>query len=135
MEEKVLSKRKPGQYFSTKQKHIMIKAYLESGKSKQAIWKEFTGDYRERGKLLKFMRQLGYIEDSIKKKPISFYMKDKPVTSKPVELPENNENEAEMRQLKLQLKDSQFREQAYLMMIEVAERELKINIRKKSYTK
>lgn len=135
MEEKVLSKRKPGQYFSTKQKHIMIKAYLESGKSKQAIWKEFTGDHRERGKLLKFMRQLGYIEDSIKKKPISFYMKDKPVTSKPVALPENDENEAEMRQLKLQLKDSQFREQAYLMMIEVAERELKINIRKKSYTK
>lgn len=135
MEEKVRSRQRPSQYFSTQQKHTIIKAYLESGKSKQAIWKEFTGDHRERGKLLKFMRQLGYIEGSIIKKPISFYMKDKPTTSKPVEVPEKDERDAEIRQLKLQLEDSQIREQAYLVMIELAERELKISIRKKSFTK
>ncbi|MCX2450071.1 hypothetical protein OQX61_02200 [Pedobacter sp. PLR] len=135
MEKKERAKQRPGMYFSTQQKHTIVKAFLEGGKSKQAIWKEFTGSHRECGKILKFMRQLGYIDDSVKKKPISFYMKDKPSTNKLVELPEKDERDAEIRQLKLQLEDSQIREQAYLVMIELVERELKINIRKKSFTK
>lgn len=135
MEKKERAKSRPGMYFSTEQKHTIIKAFLGGGKSKQAIWKEFTGTHRECGKILKFMRQLGYIDTSVKRKPISFYMKDKPVNSKPVEVAEKDERDAEIRQLKLQLEDSQIREQAYLVMIELAERELKICIRKKSFTK
>lgn len=131
MEKKERAKQRPGMYFSTDQKHTIIKAFLDGGKSKRAIWKQFTGSHRECGKILKFMRQLGYIDTSVKKKSISFYMKDRPATSKPVEVPERDERDAEIRQLKLQLEDSRIREQAYLVMIELAERELKINIRKK----
>jgi hypothetical protein len=135
MEEKARAKSKPSQFFSTKQKHTIIQAFLAGNRPKQQVWKEFTGEVKEKGKILKFMRQLGYIENSVKKKPISFYMDEKPKTSPPVELPEKDAQSAEIKQLKLQLKDSQLREQSYLLMIEIAERDLKINIRKKSYTK
>lgn len=76
------------------------------------------------------MRQLGYIEASARKQPASFYIKDKPTTSKAVQLADRDEKSIEIRQLKQQLKDSQLREQSYLMMIEAAEQEFKINIKK-----
>ncbi|TDS06819.1 hypothetical protein [Sphingobacterium paludis] len=70
MEEKRFkSKQRPSRYFSTRQKHEIIKAYQEGHKSKQQIWQEFTGEPVEKGQILKFMRQLGYIEEGPNKKP------------------------------------------------------------------
>lgn len=135
METKFRPKLKPAQYFSVKQKHVMIQDFLNGGMNKQQVWKKYTGDEKEKGKLLKFMRQLGYIDGDVVKKPISFYMGSKPKTSKAVELPPRDEGQFKLQKVLEELKDSRMREQAYLLMIEVAEKELKINIRKKSFTR
>lgn len=135
METKKRAKQKPSLYFSVQQKRKIIDDYLQSGKSKQQIWKEYTGDHKERGKMLKWMRQLGYIEGTIIKKAPSFYMEKKPTTSKPVLLPARDEESYKVQQLQQELKDSHLREQSYLLMIEMAEKELKISIRKKLFTK
>ncbi|MET4141465.1 hypothetical protein [Pedobacter sp. UYP1] len=135
METKIRAKQKPSLYFSVKQKRKIIDDYLQSGKSKQQIWKEYTGDHKERGKMLKWMRQLGYVEGTVIKKAPSFYMEKKPTASKPVILPLRDEGSFKLQKLQQELNDSHLREQSYLLMIEVAERELKINIRKKLYTK
>lgn len=75
------AKQRLSKYFSAKQKHKLIKAYLESGKSKREIWQEFTGDPKEKGQIIKYMRQLGYLEKDATKKPITFYMKKKSASS------------------------------------------------------
>ena len=134
METKIRKSAKPSIYFSVKQKHTIIRDYLSSGLPKQQIWQKYTGDKKEKGKLLKFMRQLGYIEGDIVKKPVSFFM-DLPTTSKPQAAPVRNETSLSTNQLEQELKDSRLREQAYLVMIQIAERDLKIDIRKKSFTK
>lgn len=128
------SKQRPSKFFSVKQKHQIIKAYLESGKSKQQVWQEFTGDEEEKGQIIKYMRQLGYLEATVKKKPVTFYMKEK-TASQPELLPAKDEKEIEISKLKRELQDCRIREQYYLTMIEIAENELKISIRKKSCTK
>ncbi|WP_113652757.1 hypothetical protein [Pedobacter namyangjuensis] len=60
---------------------------------------------------------------------------DLPTTSKPQAAPVRNETILRTNQLEQELKDSHLREQAYLVMIQIAERDLKIDIRKKSFTK
>jgi hypothetical protein len=45
------------------------------------------------------------------------------------------ELEARIKQLERQLEDSQLKEEAYRRMIDIAEKELKISIRKKPNTK
>ena len=135
METKTRAKQQPSLYFSVKQKHKIISAYLNGGQSKQQIWKAYTGETKEKGKLLKWMRQLGYIEGNIVKKSPSFYMKNRPITSKSVELLQRDKEDTKCQELEQKLADSHLREQSYLLMIELAEKELKINIRKKSSTR
>lgn len=116
METKIRAKQQPSLYFSVKQKHKIISDYLNGGQSKQQVWKAYTGETKEKGKLLKWMRQLGYIEGNIIKKSPSFYMKNKPVTSKAVELPPKDKELAKRQELEQQLADSHLREQSYLLM-------------------
>lgn len=137
MEEKRFkSKQRPSRYFSVKQKREIIGAYQEGSKSKQQIWQEFTGEPVEKGQILKFMRQLGYIGEGSTKKPLTFYMEDK--KAKKVskgELNVESDQGGEIARLKRELEESRVREEYYLTMIEKAERELRIDIRKKSSTK
>lgn len=135
METKIRTKSKPSVYFSVKQKHTIIQDYLSGGMTKQQVWLKYTGEVKEKGKLIKFMRQLGYLEADVIKKPISFFMDKKQPTSEPFVLPAINEANLKIQKLEQDLKDSRLREQAYLLMIQVAERDLKIDIRKKSFTK
>lgn len=137
MEEKRFkSKQRPSRYFSVKQKREIIRAYQEGSKSKQQIWQEFTGEPVEKGQILKFMRQLGYLGEGSTKKPLTFYMEDK--KAKKVSTGDANvesDQRGEIARLKRELEESRIREEYYLTMIEKAERELRIDIRKKSSTK
>ncbi|SEW52507.1 hypothetical protein [Chitinophaga arvensicola] len=47
-------------YYLESDKHLIIKAYLSSNRTKQSIWEEYTGHVEENGKILKWMRELGY---------------------------------------------------------------------------
>ena len=82
------------------------------------------------------MRQLGYLDEPVKKKPLTFFMENKPHKKKPTkETIEDIDEKSEIMRLKRELEESKIREEYYRRMIEMAERELHIDIRKKSSTK
>jgi hypothetical protein len=76
------------------------------------------------------MRKLGYLEETIPSKPLS-------LLGMPANKPQPSVEELQRRikQLEQQLMDSQLKEEAYRRMIDIAEKELKVSIRKKPNTK
>lgn len=120
--------------FSLEERKIIVEEYLRTGCKKRAIWEKYTGQSEERGRLLRWMRQLGYDIPSKWGKLAG----QNPVTmsqSKPSESIENLQLKEKIAQLEKALVQSELRATALDTMIEIAERDLKINIRKKSNTK
>lgn len=116
---------------SETERRQMIEKYLQGGISKTEIWRQHTGRTEEHGQLIRWMRQLGYVERPILFKPL--YLPAMPANNKPQ--PSAAELEQRIKQLEKQLLDSQLKEEAYRRMIDLAEKELKISIRKKPSTK
>jgi len=49
----------------------MIREYLAGGYTKQGIWQKYTGQPTEHGKMLSWMRKLGYIDAKVAEKGIA----------------------------------------------------------------
>lgn len=129
----ILGLREPHE-FSWEERKLIIEEYLQTNCQKREIWKKYTGRNEEKGNLLRWMRQLGYdIPPKWRKlgSSISINMSN---SSK-------NQSSSEqdllkrIKELEKALIESELRATAFNTMIEVAEKELKINIRKKSSTK
>jgi transposase len=125
--------------FSDFEKHAIIKDYLSSGKPKDEIWRKYTGR-ADHGYLIRWMRDLGYLTTSQQLMPKlaskGFIMPKKKVD------PGLTEDQFEQLQLKKriaelekQLKDAELKAIAYATMVDIAEKEFKISIRKKFNTK
>jgi hypothetical protein len=85
----------------------------------------------EHGQLNRWMRKLGYLENTL---PVrGLYLPIMP--SKNNSQPTVEELQKQIRDLEKRLQDSQLKEEAYRRMIDIAEKELKISIRKKPNTK
>ena len=116
------------------ERETMVKEYLTGQYSKVEIWKKYTGQDNEHGTLLDWMRKLGYISDQSKVRsikpfnPVSLIMSQKP-SDDPIEL------QRRIKELEKQLESAQLKAEGYELMIEIAEKELNIPIRKKSGTK
>ena len=125
--------------FSDDEKRVIIEDYLQSGLTKQAIWKKYVGYEEEHGSLLRWMRKLGYIHDSKQKDAIFVFEKasmNKPPKSKDSNsFSEHTRLEQRILELEKQLQESELKTLAYQTMIDVAERELNISIKKKFNTK
>jgi hypothetical protein len=129
-----INKVKPPSEFSLAERKIIIEEFLSSSLTKTEIWKKYTGQKEEHGSIIKWMRMLGY---SI---PIN---SNKLAVQKPVEMSTEsntiiNENLAlkeKVKQLEVALIQSELRATAFETMINVAEKELKVSIKKKSFTK
>ncbi len=129
--------------FSDEVKHQIIQELLSSGCTKQEIWKKYTGRDHEHGKIVLWMRQLGYnSENSIRR--INFDVqtsampKKKPPKPDHAPLDENFESlqlKKRIAELEKQLKDTELKAIAFSTMIDIAEKEFKIPIRKKYNTK
>jgi transposase-like protein len=130
-----MDKSKYGLRYEERFKHLVCLEYLKGNQSKTAI----QNKYGIRGKttLLKWLRVLGYIGQ--KKCNIEF-----PKTSSVViieNLPTSSENqdqkalEAQIKALQEQLKNANLELEGYKLMLDLAEKEYKIAIRKKSDTK
>ena len=52
---------KSSQFFKNSEKHLIIQEYLCGGISKRDIWEKYTSQLEQQGGLLKWMRQLGYL--------------------------------------------------------------------------
>ncbi len=131
--------KKPNNNFTESEKHLIIQEMLKTGCSKREIWEKYTGQQEEHGQLLRWMRKLGYY-DSIPTRRRNFVsnlnqMKHKKPND---ELPDSFENlqlKKRIEELENQLKDAEMKAIAFSTMVDIAEKEFNIPIRKKFITK
>ncbi|MDD3773573.1 MAG: hypothetical protein PHC38_13095 [Weeksellaceae bacterium] len=132
---------KPNKYFSDTEKHHILQELLRSGCTKQEIWEKYTGQQEEHGQLLRWMRQLGY-DASVKTRRPNFTANNNTDMAKKTAASEKANEYFETLQLKKriaelenQLKDAEMKAIAFSTMVDIAEREFNIPIRKKYNTK
>lgn len=121
--------KKSTRFITETQRREIIEEYLTGNESRISVWKRHTGQAKERGQLLRWMRQLGYLDKSEKENVIPLMAMSKKSKKTKAEL------EKRVKELEDQLLDSQLKEEGYRRMIEIAEKDLKISIRKKPNTK
>lgn len=117
----------------------MIKEYLSGNYSKVEIWRKYTGQTVEHGKMLHWMRMLGYsdrIEKPIKRRlSLDSTKQEQSVLATDDNPQDPKDLQKRIKELERQLENAQLKAEGYELMIEIAEKELKIPIRKKSDTK
>lgn len=139
---------KSRKYFSETEKHAIIQEFIETRCSKSEIWEKYTGNNREHGHLLNWMRQLGYNAVIKSRRPnivtkIRAMAKQKQKHKLQNEVSNTNEDtDFDMLQLKKrveelesQLKEAEMKAVAFSTMVDIAEKEFKIPIRKKFNSK
>jgi transposase len=125
-----------GKIFTEQDKRKIIEEYLSTGCKKREIWKKYTGKQEEKGNLLSWMRELGYEDE----KRVDTFISNKDVMAKKKETLteqeiENIQLQKRIAELEKQLKDAELKAIAFSTMVDIAEREFKIPIRKKLNTK
>lgn len=123
-------------YLSDEEKRIIVDDYLSGSETKRAVFARYTGYKTENGNIAMWLRNFG-LEDKWGKGP----------TFKPMPKDEKQKKEAvsddfESLQLKkriadleAQLKAAEMKAIAFSTMVDIAEKELNISIRKKYNTK
>ena len=101
-------------------KNILCKEYLEGKESKIELQRKYGITGHDRLKI--WLENYPYIEGERNQFPLKDKFKQEPT---------KKQLEQQIKQLKRQLEDAQLKEEAYRKMIEIAEKELKINIKKK----
>jgi transposase len=136
---KVISGLRNGSSFTISERHQIIQEMLSSNCTKREIWMKYTGQREEHGCLLKWMRQLGYSELSPRRftfgENISLMAKKQFTTTKAEESFEILQLKKRIYELENQLKDAEMKAIAFSTMVDIAENEFKIPIRKKLNTK
>ncbi|MCZ2130051.1 MAG: hypothetical protein LC109_07260 [Bacteroidia bacterium] len=142
MDKKIIQK--AGKYFTVEEKHKIIQELISTQRTKVEIWEKYTGEEEEHGQLLRWMRQLGYNTGIKTRRPniVSnvYSMTQKTIKSnKSVntsdESFENLQLKKRIAELEKQLKDAELKAIAFSTMVDIAEKEFKIPIRKKLNTK
>jgi transposase len=141
MDQKIIQK--SSRYFTDAERHQVIKEFFSSGLSKREIWQKYTGAADERGHLLRWMRELGYDANTRKRMPnIVHNHIAMPRKHKPEKSTDDQDASFEALQLKKrivelekQLKDAELKAIAFSTMVDIAEKEFNIPIRKKLNTK
>lgn len=126
-------------FFTSEEKHELIKDYLQSDSTKDEIWRKYTG-LADHGHLLRWMRELGYNDKKSSKKSKIVIQSSSMTKKNNVSLRSDNEFEMlrlkkRVQELEMQLKDAELKAIAYSTMVDIAEKEFKIPIRKKLNTK
>jgi transposase-like protein len=127
--------RRKHSHFSEAEKRQIIEDYLQSGLTKKEIWKKYTGRSDEHGLILYWMYKYGYHSET-NKKSVTFVPQNKPMEKQePVPDFEYLQLQKRIAELEKQLRESEMKSIAYQTMIDIAERELNISIKKKFNTK
>ncbi len=135
---------KKGIFFSETERLAIIQEMLSQNWTKQYAWELYTGEPEERGQLLRWMRKLGYVgkiqhrQYKSKRSIRKFEVK----SSVMAENENTQEGSFEIMQLKKrvaelekQLKDAEMKAIAYATMVDIAEKEFNVPIKKKYNTK
>lgn len=135
---KLISVPRRGSELTWEEREKMIKDYLSSNLSKQEIWKKYTGQEIEHGQIIKWMRILGYDKSLPERRPnaiIPAQMNKKSNDANEQSSFEVLQLNKRILELEKQLRDAEMKAIAFSTMIDVAEKELKISIKKKYDTK
>ena len=142
MDKKIIQK--AGKYFTEEEQHKIIQELISNQCTKVEIWEKYTGQEEEHGQLLRWMKQLGYNTGIKTRRPniVSnlYPMAQKKIKpDKPVNIVdesfENLQLKKRIAELEKQLKDAELKAIAFSTMVDIAEKEFKIPIRKKLNTK
>ena len=131
---------KRGCDYSDSERHKILQEYITSGKTKKEIWYKYTGQSEEHGNLRKWMRILGYNgELHARRYILAENNNDMPpkkvcITSTGDSF-ENLQLKKRISELESQLKDAEMKAIAFSTMVDIAEKEFNIPIRKKVNTK
>jgi transposase len=121
------------QYFPREFKVKIIEEYLQTGQSKGAIEKRYG--IKGHASILKWMRSLGYINLLGEVATLSKKTDDIMSKAKKGENLESSKLEERIKELEKQLEDERLRSESYRRMIEIAEKQHNIPIRKNFNTK
>jgi transposase len=126
--------------FNDSERHQIIQEMISTKCTKQEIWKKYTGEDEEHGQLLRWMRKLGYNTDIPTRRPnlvenINEMSKKKIITNPTNDSFENLQLKKRNLELESQLRDAEMKAVAFSTMIDIAEKEFNIPIRKKFNTK
>lgn len=138
MDKKIIQK--DAKYFTDAEKHCIIQELISTQCTKVEIWEKYTGNALEHGHLLRWMRQLGY-NTGIRTRRPNIVSNLNPMAQKRIK-PENPVNSGDeifenlqlkkrIAELEKQLKDAELKAIAFSTMVDIAEKEFKIPIRKK----
>lgn len=131
-------------HYTDEQKHQLIQDYLSSGKTKAEIWHKYTGQKEEHGQIIRWMRKLGYIENEQLSQNNTFAISTRQYMDNSKRKTESKNSTLDFEKLQLekriaelekQLKEAELKAIAFSTMVDIAEREFNIPIRKKSNTK
>ena len=122
-------------FLSDEEKLILIKDYLNGKESKAAVYFRYTGYPEDHGNIAVWMKKLG-IKDPRASRNVSFVPMSK--TKKPIQSEVDFEKlqlEKRVAELEKQLKLAEMKAIAFSTLVDIAEREFNIPIRKKFNTK
>jgi transposase len=131
---------KRGCDYSDTERHKILQEYITSGKTKKEIWYKYTGQSEEHGNLRKWMRKLGYNGELHARRYI-LAENNNDMIQKKVSIAstgdsfENLQLKKRISELEIQLKDAEMKAIAFSTMVDIAEKEFNIPIRKKVNTK
>jgi len=133
---------KSGKLHSLSERTQIVTEYLSGNCTKQEVWEKYTGQKEEHGQLLSWIRRLGYQDKKFQSTftPINFAMKN--TTTQVEDILNSSETDFEklklekrIAELEKQLKEAEIKAIAFSTMVDIAEKEFKIPIRKKCNTK
>lgn len=135
--------KKAGRHFSIEDQHKIIQEMISNGCTKRAIWKKYTGQEEEKGQLFRWMKNLGYSSYRPRKKakleganlPMTRNSKSNPISNSAVQSNDILHLQRKIFELEQRLKEAELKAIAYSTMVDIAEKEFKIPIRKKYNTK
>ena len=113
-------------------KRQVIEEHLRTGMPKS--WIHRKHGIRAKSAILIWMRDLGYLPGT-DKKPILPVKRPRILEKKPMDTGGTDDARQRIEQLERQLQDERLRSEMYLRMIEIAETEYRVPIRKKPGTK
>lgn len=119
---------------SEREKRIIINDYLSGNETRRSVYKRYTGYEREHGKISKWMNELG-MEAEVSKRLSNFTAVSKSKTDN-IDLEfENLKLNKHIEQLEEKLKEAELKALAFSTMVDIAEQQFNIPIRKKFDTK
>jgi transposase len=122
-------------FFTDEEKLIIIEDYLSSNESVSSVYYRYTGKREEHGRILTWMRKLG-IKRGISKNITLALMSQKKKEIEPVSTDfEVLQLKKRVEELEQKLRVSEMKAVAFSTMVDIAEKEFNIPIRKKYNTK